>query len=625
MLIRRWLLASCLAVAWCGAAVPADVVPASERMWDLRDLYTTDAAWSASFDRTSAAIKALSAYRGKLASADGLYAALDAWSNARREFVRLYVYANLVSDSDVRVAANQERRQRVVQLGTEFGERTAWLAPGILALGADRVHGYVQAHAMLRTRFDFFLDDTLRAGPHTLGPEGEDILAAAGNLLQQPNTLHKAFANGEMPLDTITLHDGTSVKLSAAEYEKYRKADNRADRKLVYDSYWASSRKYEATFGNMLATKVMGDVFRARTRHYNSALDSALSGDNMPVVVYRTLVAEARKGLPTLHRYLRLRKRLLGITDDLRYYDNYPPLFPFPQAQNFSVADAERLTLAALQPLGEEYLGELRRGLAGAWMNAYPGPGKTSGAYMSGGAYDVHPYLLLNHNNDFASVSTFAHEWGHAVHTLLAHRAQPYEKSDYPTFTAESASIGNQFLLNDYMVANAKTRAEKLYYLGQSVDEIRTIFFRQVLFAEFELGLHEAQERGEALSGARITDMYCSLLRNYYGDAEGVMKIDPAYCVEWTTVQHFYYNFYVYQYATSMAGAAWLTAGIDSGGAPARERFLDLLRAGGSDYPYALYKQAGLDMASGAPYQALIRRMDHLLDEIESLEQQGER
>jgi oligoendopeptidase F len=565
----------------------------------------------------------LSNYEGKLGSADALYTVLNAMSAVRKDYLRLYVYASLVADSDVRVAANQEREQRMVALGTELGERSAWLEPGILALGASRVRGYLGANAQLAKRFDFYLEDTLRSAPHTLSKEGEQILAASSGVLQQAETLHTAFANGDLPDQMVSLSDGTSVALSSAAYEKYRQVSNRADRKLVFDAYWASAKQYEATFGNMLSTELMGNVFRAKTRKYGGALERALFADNMPVAVYRTLVAEAHRGLPTLHRYLKLRQRVLGITEELRYYDNYPPLFPLAQPPTFSVADAKRITLAALQPLGDAYLRELQRGFDGAWMSVYPGAGKKSGAYMSGSAYDVHPYLLLNHNSDFTSVSTFAHEWGHAVHTQLTRQAQPFEKADYSTFIAESASIGNQMLLGDYMVANAKTRAEKLYYLGNAVEEIRTIFFRQVMFAEFELALHEAVEKGQALSGARMSEMYCGLLREYYGEAAGVMKIDPAYCIEWAKIPHFYYNFYLYQYATSMAGAAYLTSAIATQGAPARERFLDLLRAGGSGYPYELYKRAGLDMASGVAYQALVARMNRLLDQIEALEKQG--
>jgi oligoendopeptidase F len=591
--------------------------------WNLTDLYPSDAAWASEFQRIQTATAALKSWRGKLkgGDADTLFKALDAISTVHKATSRLGTYAGLRSDVDLRVAAERERVQQLQSLRTELGENTAWLAPEILALGATRVHAALAQNAELRRRFGFYLGNTLRGAPHTLGSEAEGVLAAAGNVLQQPEALHSAFTNAELPFATVTLHDGQQVQLNTAAYEKYRQGADRADRKLVFDSFWASWQKYSGTLGTMLATQVMGDVFSARARHFDTALEAALFPDSMPSSVYRRLVAETNAALPTLHRYLKLRKRVLGIQDDLHYYDNYPTLFPLPGEQAYSVADAERLSLAALQPMGDEYLDLLRGGFAGRWMSVYPGEGKRSGAYMNGSAYDVHPYLLLNHNDDFRSVSTFAHEWGHAVHTMLTHRAQPYELSDYSTFIAESASIGNEMLLSDYMVAHAQTPAEKLYFLGEALESIRTTFFRQVMFAEFELALHEEVEHGRPLSGTRMTEMYCTLLRRYYGEAEGVMKIDPAYCVEWAYVPHFYYNFYLYQYATSMAGAAYLTEQIGTGGAPARDRFLAMLRAGGSDYPYLIYKRAGLDMAEPTAYRALIARMNRLMDEIGQLEQ----
>ena len=239
---------------------------------------------------------------------------------------------------------------------------------------------------------------------------------------------------------------------------------------------------------------------------------------------------------------------------------------------------------------------------------------------MNGSAYDVHPYLHLNHNADYESLSTFVHEWGHAVHTVLTHNNQPFEKSNYSTFIAETASIANEMLLNDYMVAHAKNDNEKLFYLGQGLELIRTTFYRQTMFAEFQLALHEALEKGDTLSGAKMTSMYCNLLKKYYGDAKGVMKVDPAYCVEWAYIPHFYYGFYVYQYATSMAGAAQFTNAIEMQGASARDRYIAMLKAGGSDYPYTLYKKAGLDMASPAPYQALVARMNKIMDRIDAIE-----
>ena len=594
--------------------------PPPDAGWDLGDLYPSVAAWDQSYARTKASADALVHLRGTLGkSAGAMFKGLASISDVNREATRLGVYAFLKSDEDVRDAGNLERNQQAQALGTHVAESTSWVAPELLKVGAAKVRAYRAANQELNRRFGHYLDDTLRSAPHTLGLQAEEILASAGNLLAQPTTLHSQLANVEFPVPTVTLADGSSVRLDEPAYEKYRQSTNRADRKLVFDQFWGAWKKVEAGAGSMLATQVMGDHFISQARKFGNALQAAQFSDNMPEAVYRTLVAEANAALPTLHRYLRLRKRLLGINDDLHYYDNYPPIFKLEDTPKFSVADSERIAIDALQPLGEDYLGMLRKGFAARWMNPYPHPGKLTGAYMAGVAYDVHPYLLLNHNDDYYSLSTLTHEWGHAVHTLLANRAQPYEKAAYSTFIAESASIGNEMLLNDYMVAHATTREQKLYYLGQGLESIRTTYFRQVMFAEFELAIHEELEQGKPLSGERMSAMYCSLLRKYYGEADGVMSIDPTYCVEWAFVPHFYFHFYVYQYATSMAGAAAFTDAIISEGTPARERFLALLRAGGSDYPYDLYKRAGIDMATPAPYRALAARMNRLLDEFEAL------
>jgi oligoendopeptidase F len=590
-------------------------------MWDLTDLYPTTGAWSASYDKTKAAADRLDGFKGTLGmSASSMFAALDAISIINRESGRLIVYAFLKADEDRRVASEQERRQQALALSTLIVEKTSWVAPEIVRLGAAKMKSFEAEHSDLSGRFGFSIDDTLRSASHTLGDEAEGVLAAAGNVLTQPSAIHGQLADAELPYPELTLPGAGKLRLDQSAYEKYRQAADRNERKQVFDEFWGTWKKFEGTVGATLTTSVMGDVFTAKSRRFDSALSAALFSSNMPEVVYRTLVAQANTALPTLHRYLRMRKAHLGITDELAYYDIYLPLLPLSPAPEFSVGESETITLAALAPLGPDYLALLRKGFAGHWMNALPHQGKASGAYMAGTAYDVHPYLLLNHNNDYHSLSTIAHEWGHAVHTLLADSSQPYEKAQYSTFIAESASIGNEMLLNDHMVAHAKTKAEKLYYLGEGVESIRTTFFRQVMFAEFELAIHEEIESGRPLSGARLSDMYCGLLKRYYGEAQGVMKIDPAYCIEWAFIPHFYNQFYVWQYATSMAGAAAFTDAILKQGAGARGRFLKMLRAGGSDYPYDLYKAAGIDMATPAPYQALAARMNRLMDEIERLE-----
>ena len=612
------------------AAQAQSVQPATQRgmadqsvatMWDLSDLYSTPAAWSESYAKTRTAAEKLHTYKGTLGtSAGSMFSTLDAISALRKESTRLGVYGSLKADEDTRVASAQERRQQAQVLSTLIDEQTAWVAPEIIEIGATKVHAFVAENKELANRFGFYLDDTLRSAPHTLGVEAEGVLAASGTVLAQAGAIRSQLANAELPYPEFTLPGGERVRLDDPAYEKYRQVADRSERKAVFDAFWGTWKKFEGTAGATLTAAVMGDVFTANARKFDNALSAALFPDNMPEAVYRTLVAQTNAALPTLYRYLKLRKARLGIEGELAYYDNYPPIFPLPNAPEFSVSESETIALAALTPLGQDYLALLRKGFAGRWMNVFPHQGKASGAYMAGAAYDVHPYLLFNHNNDYESLSTFAHEWGHAVHTLLTDASQPYEKSNYSTFIAESAAIANEMLLNDYMVEHAGTKAEKLYYLGEGVEFIRTTYFRQVMFAEFELAIHEEVEKGRPLSGERLSNMYCSLLKRYYGEAQGVMRIDPAYCVEWAFVPHFFYDFYVWQYATSIAGAAGLTDAIRKEGAPARARFLKMLQAGGSDYPYELYKRAGIDLETPAPYEALAARMTRLMNEIEALE-----
>ena len=610
---------SAIVFAFVGATSVVNAADAPAQ-WNLSDLYATPQAWSDAYQRARNLVAGLDRYKGTLGkNAEAMLGALTTISDARKEVSRLFVYASLKSDEDLRKAPDVERRQQAGSLFTELAEKTAWLAPEIQGLGEAKVHSFIAQSAQLKQRFDFQLTEALRAAPHTLGVEAESVLAASGDVLSQPFNVFQQLSDAELPYPTLEIA-GKTVRLTQPEYEKYRTSGDRRVRKAVFDAFWTAFKTYQGTFGSNLTTQVMGDVFGARARRFDTALQQALFDENMPERVYRTLVAQANAGLPTLHRYLRLRKRLLGIRDELAYYDNYTPLFTVAIPPRFSVTDAKRLTVEALAPMGDEYLTLLKRGTAAQWSDPYPRDGKRSGAYVNG-AYDVHPYVLLNHNDDFESLTTYAHEWGHAVHTLLAQANQPFEKANYSTFIAESASIANELLLSDYLVRTATTRENKLFYLGQQLESIRTTFFRQVQFAEFQLQMHDLRERGQPLSGATLTENYCALLRRYYGEAQGVMRIDPLYCNEWTYVPHFYFGYYVWQYATSMAGAAQFTEEMEgTSSAPARDRFLAMLKAGGSDHAYALYRRAGVDLAEPAPYQALLRRMERIMDDIEALE-----
>ena len=612
--LRQGLVALALALCFGAAAASGPL------RWDLTDLYPTSDAWEDAYRQADTRARLLDGLKPQVGtSAGGLRQVLLTVSDAQREAGRLWAYASLQADEDVRMARGQERRQQMQALWGLIGEKTAWLAPAIQALGEPQVRAWLATDTTLAERFEMQLLDTLRLAPHTLSAEGESLLAGAWQPLMQGGTISQLLVDGELPWPSIRMSNGQRVKLDIPAYEVHRQSRLRAERKRVFDGFFGTLKSVEGSLGATLNMQVLSNVFLAKARRHSSALDAALFESNMPVAVYRQLVEQARAGLPTLHRYLRLRRQMLGIQGALAYHDNYPPLVPVPRGARFDIDRSRAITLAALAPLGDEYLGLLRQGFTAAWVDSHPRPGKASGGYMQGSAYDVHPYLLLNHNDDYQSLSTLAHEWGHAVHTLLANASQPFEKAGYSTFIAESASIGNEMLLSDYLVRSARTRAEKMFYLAEALESIRTTFFRQVMFAEFQLATHEEVEAGRPLSGPRLSQLYCDLVRRYYGEAAGVMKIDPAYCTEWAYISHFYNGFYVWQYASSMVGAAELTEAIAREGAPARDRFIRMLKAGSSRYAHELYLQAGIDMTQPAPYRALMARMNRLMDEFEAL------
>ncbi|WP_029014488.1 oligoendopeptidase F [Niveispirillum irakense] len=595
---------------------PAAAAKVDERyVWDLSVLYKDRAAWDAERKAIAAELPALTAMKGTLGKdAATLRTALDKVSSIYLRMNRLSVYMSTQFSTNARDNAAQEGSNLVRQLGADIGSATAWMEPEIQELGADKISALIKADKGLE-KHAFGLHDTLRKKAHTLGHEAEAALAAVGPAMYNAGSTYQLLTSSDIDWPTVTLPDGSTAKINQVGYSKLRERPDRAVRKLAFDTFWTKFGQYTNTDGSLLANRIQAGVAMAKLRNYPSAVAASLAQNDIPESVYRTLVAETNKALPTLHRYLKIRQRMLNLPD-LHYYDIYPPIVELDR--KFPIDEAKTLTLAAVKPLGKDYSRGLEEALKGRWMHVYPAEGKRPGAYQTG-VFGVHPFVFLNHQDTFDSVSTFAHEWGHGMHTKLADATQPYETSDYSLFVAEVASITNEVLLSDYMLSRSETREEKLFYLGHALDSMRGTFFRQTMFAEFELATHDAMERGEALSGRKMNDIYCDLLKRYHGDKEGVMKIDDAYCAEWQMVNHFYRPFYVYQYATSMAAAAYFGEQIEKGGAKERDAYLAVLKAGGSQYPYQLLKQAGVDLATPAPYQALIRRMNATMDEIEKL------
>ncbi|MFC4346973.1 oligoendopeptidase F [Kordiimonas lipolytica] len=586
-------------------------------VWDLTDLYANADSWEAERQQVLANMKELDAYRGRLGeSATTLLAVSDKISALQKSALRLLVYATLSADEDLRVSETQERRSLAQSLFAEFSQATSFIAPELLEVGPQKIEGFIASEPGL-AKHAFNIRDTLRQKDYTLSKEAEKVLANAGDVLSGPGQIYGLMANASIPWPSITLSNGEEVKLlNQSAYSKYRAVQNRDDRKAVFDAFWGTWKQYEAMLGATLGTHVKGHVFRAKSRGYENALASAVSGSNIPTDVYRTLVDAANDNLASMHRYLKLRQRLLGL-EDLHYYDIYPEVTALDRT--FSVDDAKEMTLVSLQPFGEKYLGHLKEGFKEDWMHVLPQPGKRPGAYMFGSAYDVHPYVLLNFNGGFEDVSTFSHEWGHAVHTLLSRENQPFENFSYTTFTAELASTTNEVLLQEYMLAKDLPDEERLYYIDRALEGIRGTFFRQTMFAEFELKIHEMQEAGEALSGAKMTALYLDLLKKYHGHDEGVMNIDDAYAIEWAYIPHFYRNFYVYQYATSISGGTAFAERMLAGDETATEDYIKVLEAGGSQYPYELLTASKVDLASKTPYETLINRMNRLMDEAENI------
>ncbi|MEM9208924.1 MAG: oligoendopeptidase F, partial [Pseudomonadota bacterium] len=536
-------------------------------------------------------------------------------SAVSKEASRVATYASLNADEDLRVTVTQERRELSRIMSARAASATAWLQPEILEIGDEVIQAYLNEDPRLE-RFRYQLENALRNAPHTLGEQAEETLALFSQTIGAPNSIYSIVANSDIPWPEVELSTGDTVRIDSQGYGFWRGSENRADRKLVFDTYWNKWLEYRNSVGAVLNGHVQTQVALARARNYDSVLQRELFQDNLPEDVYRTLVAEVNRALPTLHRYFRLRARMLGI-EQMHYYDIYPPLVSLDRT--FDIEDSKRITLEAMAVLGDDWVSRQREVINKRWMHVYPQRGKRGGAYMNPGAYDVHPYVLLNHTDDYASLSTFAHEWGHAMHTLYAAENQPFETAGYAIFIAEIPSTSLELILQDYMAENADSIDERLFYLGFGLESMRGTFFRQTMFAEFELALYEAAERGEALSGEGISNIYGEILRRYHGHDDGVVQIDELYENEWMFVPHFYYNMYVFQYATSQTAGTALYEKIKTEGAAGVENYKDLLRAGGSDYPYELLLDAGVDLASPEPYRAIVRKMNAVMDEMESL------
>lgn len=607
------------------ASLPA-ISPAQERdrgkvpdryKWNLADIYADVNAWRAAKERVTAEIPKIRAFQGQLAGSPSVLAdAMDLSFRLDKEVSRIRVYASMLADQDTRESAPQGMRQEVQQLTAAYRAAASFVAPEILKAGATTIDQFLEREPRLKV-YKFELKDIVRRAAHTLTDGEEGLLASAGPMASASSDIFGILSNADFPYPSLRLSDGRTVKLDQSGYNDLRALPNRTDREKVMSTFLQALGGFSRTYGATMNGSVQRSLFFAKAHKYPTTLESSLDDANIPVPIYTRLVDGVNRSLPAFHRYLKLRQRILGV-EQLHYYDLYAPLTASVNLK-YTADEAEKLVLAAVAPLGADYASVVERAFNERWIDLMPTEGKRNGAYSNGGAYDVHPYMLINYLGKYNDVSTVAHEMGHTVQSYYSNKTQPYPLAGYPIFVAEVASTFNEALLNDYMLKQIKDDETRLSLLGSYLENIKGTLFRQTQFAEFELRMHERAQAGLPLTGETLSKLYLDITRKYYGHDQGVCIVDDYVANEWSFIPHFYSGFYVYQYATSFTASSALAEKVMSGDAAAKQRYLTFISSGGSKYPIELLKDAGVDMTTDEPLDLTVKKMNQVMDEMEAL------
>jgi len=611
-------------LVWLGAVGggtrPAGTVPEradmeDEHTWDLSTLYADLPAWNSAFADCETLVGRLSGLRGRLAeSPDTLLEVLETRDELGVLLERVFAYAALLRDQDLRQAEPQAMFDRARTLAVRAHEAASWLEPELLALEEDTLKQWCGSNERLAV-YGHFFRNLLRQREHVLSAREEELLAMAGKVGGAAQQAYTMLANADLKFPTIRDEQGQDVELSEARYSRFLQSPDRDLRRRAFEGTLRTYLAFRNTIAATLAGSVEKDIFQARARHYASALEAALDVDNVPVKVYANLIATVREHLPKLHRYMEIRRRTLGL-DRVHLYDTFVPLTGAepPRIDYPAALGGVQEGLAAL---GSEYAQALSEGLAGRWIDVYETQGKRSGAY-SLGTYSHHPYVLLNYNGTYKDMFTIAHELGHALHTRFTQRSQPPVYGDYPIFLAEVASTTNEVLLGAHLRERAADRAEKLFLLDQAIENIRGTVITQTIWADFEQRVHAEAEAGGALTFDTMAGLYRELVQEYYGPAYAHDEEVDGY---WLRIPHFYRGFYVYKYATSFCAAVALAGGLSGDQPQALHHYLGFLRAGSSDYPLEILRRAGVDLSTPQPIADTMNLFGTLLDELELLQQ----
>ncbi|HAY61825.1 MAG TPA: oligoendopeptidase F [Acidaminococcaceae bacterium] len=600
-------------------------IPAAYK-WKIEDIYASPADWEKASGVLRELIQDMEALQGSLSSRETLLKALRLKDHLSQEIEKIYAYARLQQDADNGNAAVQALAGKAESLLAAYGHAVSFVDSEILALKPEERQALIQNPDF--SDYDFYLKDLERQSPHILPSEEEALLAQSQLATTAGSSAFRALVSADMAFPDITDGEGNPATVSEGSYMLNMSAPDRVLRENSFRALMGTYGKFHNTLAATLTGTCRSSYFYARARHYKDTMEACLAGENIPASLYRNLIDTIHRNLEPLHEYIRLKKAVLGY-DELHYYDLYVPL---SQAGSESFAcdygTACAKVLEALQPLGKDYVATLRKGMDEGWIDIYENKGKRSGAY-SWGLYDVHPYVLLNFQPRYSSISTIAHELGHSLHSWYSARTQPYAKSDYTIFCAEVTSTTNENLLLEYMLQRA-TKEQKIYLLNQFLEAVRTTVYRQVQFAEFEQYIHDKITAGGTLQAEDLENNWRESNRTYYGPA---LFIDPELGSEWSRIPHFYTPFYVYKYATGYAAAtAFSQAILDEAAArrgdgrdltqekdSAVALYLEFLHSGGSDYSLNLLKRAGVDLATPAPVQITLDKFAVKLAELKEL------
>ena len=583
--------------------------------WNLSDVFNDDDEWEKVFKQISEKIAYYKNYEGQLSTNPRkLLECFKFDEEINIKLDQLYLYAMLSKDSDMRVGKYHSMDDRIKSLYSQVAAASSYIRPELLAIPEEKLLEMIETTHELKI-YKHSIDDLLRSKKHTLSNSEEKILAMASELTQTPYNTFSIFTNADLKLPGVEDENGEISELSHGRYYSAMYSRNREYRARVFKAYLDSYKNYANTFTVLFNGNLKTNIFNARARNFNSALEAALHKNNIPVSVYHNLIDSAGKNLEPMYRWAGLKKKLLGV-DRLRPYDVYVTIFKSDNEKKYTYEEGVDIVLASLKVMGNEYLNSLQTAFNNRWIDVFETKAKRSGAYSSGTTFGVHPYVLLNWTDLLNDVFTLTHEMGHNMHSYYTGKHQPYPFANYSIFLAEVASTFNESLLVDHLLEIAKSNEEKLFLLERYLNNLTATFYRQIMFAEYEMIVHDRTEKGESLTADGLSDLYLKTYQKYWGP-EMIIPEEEQYT--WARIPHFYYNFYVYQYATGFAASEVLAKKVKDEGSIAVERYLNFLKAGSSDYPINILKSAGVDMNSSEPIQAVSNRMSQVLNEMEKL------